>query len=475
MNIKRLKTKISANPRRVVLQFFNVGSIERIKNVLQRINLLHEDEITKKLNDIKKNYRDRHLYFEEILLYNFSRVEKFLKDKKNITLERKLFIGSYFSKEYSIEAVSLFNPSIVPHPDQSLLKPGIMRFTLSLRATGEGHISSIEFKSGIIDEHNEIYFDSETRYATLPRKDINRIFTKKYLSDKLNRIDEKILLMLPESFTAAQLQKVIEKINQDKFSQNSDQISKILDVIDSDYTIDFPNETQLSERVIFPESKSESHGMEDVRFVKFINEDETFIYLGTYTAYNGFSFRTQMIETKDFQNFKIHSLHGPALQDKGMALFPRKINGKYAMISRQGGENLQIMFSDNLFYWDKYELLQQPEELWQYVQLGNCGSPIETEKGWLLLIHAVGEFRKYSIGAMLLDLDNPSKVIGSLKTPLLEPNDDEREGNVPNVLYSCGSLVHNGNLIIPYAMSDSATGFAKVNLKELLFELINYK
>jgi predicted GH43/DUF377 family glycosyl hydrolase len=475
MHVERIKKIFKANPDKVVLQYLDVGRPDRIKNIINRINSLSENEIQTELAGYIKNFGSRHQFFKDILLENYSHIEKFLNDTNSITEEKKLLLGAYFSKEYSIEAASLFNPSIVPHPDQGSLKPGMLRFILSLRATGEGHISSIEFKSGIIDENNDVHFDSESRFSTLPKKNDNRKFTRKFLADNLQSNNEKFIKKFPETFTPSEAKNILDKMGEDDASIYAGRIQQVWDLLDSNYKIEFPEITSISERVIFPNSNSESHGMEDVRFVKFIDDNRSSKYFGTYTAYNGLSFRTQLIETKDFKEFEIHTLHGSGIQDKGMALFPRKINGKYVITSRQGGENLQIMFSDNLFKWEKYDLLQSPEESWQYIQMGNCGSPIETEKGWLLITHAVGAFRRYTIGAMLLDLDNPSKILGSLKKPLLEPNEEEREGYVPNVLYTCGSLVHNGDLIIPYAMSDSATGFAKVKLTELLDELTNAK
>ncbi|KAB2842731.1 MAG: glycosidase, partial [Melioribacteraceae bacterium] len=238
----------------------------------------------------------------------------------------------------------------------------------------------------------------------------------------------------------------------------------------SNYKCTFDDFSSLSERVLFPNSPSESMGLEDARFVKFIDNGKS-KYYGTYTAYNGKTFRTQIIETYDFKKFEIGTLHGSMVQDKGMALFPRKINEKYFITSRQDGENLFLMQSDNLYYWNKSDLLLEPDKSWAFVQLGNCGSPIETEKGWLLITHAVGPFRKYVISTLLLDIDNPSKIIGSLNKPLIEPNEIEREGYVPNVVYSCGSLIHNKTLIIPYAMSDSSCGFAKIKVDELLSNL----
>jgi len=473
MFVQRMKKIFKANPNKVVLQYLDIGRPDRIKNIIDRINLLTEDEIREKLAEYKRDFGPRHQFFNDILLENYSNIKSFIAAPEKLSDDKKLLLGAYFSKEYSIEAASLFNPSIVKHPDQSLLKTGLLRFILSLRATGEGHISSIEFRSGVIDENNEVHFDSESRFSTLPKKDTKRKFSKKFLIDNMQSVKEDFISKFPESFTISEAENVYESLNGNEASKYTLEVQEVRDLLDSNYQIEFPEATQISERVIFPSSKSESHGMEDVRFVRFTEDDNSIKYFGTYTAYNGNSFRTQLIETLDFKEFKIHTLKGKGIQDKGMAIFPRKVKGKYVITSRQGGENLYIMYSDDLYKWEKYELLKTPEEPWQYIQIGNCGSPIETEKGWLLITHAVGAFRKYTMGAMLLDLDNPSKILGSLKKPLLEPNEEEREGYVPNVLYSCGSLVHNGDLIIPYAMSDSATGFAKVDLTKLLNEITN--
>ena len=475
----RLTKKLNSNPERVIMQFFNPGSRERIQRVIDRVMSLPETEVVHQLEKAVHDFSSRHLSFKHKLMEEYNRIENYIPNRDNLSKERKLLIGAYFSKEYSIEAAALFNPSIFMHPDQNYLKPGIARFILSLRATGEGHISSIEFRSGIIDEKGDIYFDETSRFCELPVKDTKRNFDRHSISEILNledEVDQYIVKALPESFSSDDLKNLKNSVSYKELPDDSKKIfDKLLSYVDSNYEIEFNESTSLSERIIFPNSVNESNGMEDARFVKFTEDDGTSIYYATYTAYNGRSFGTQLIETKDFLKFKIHTMRGSAVQDKGMALFPRKIKGKYVITSRQGGENLQIMFSDDLLNWEKFEQLQVPVEPWEYVQLGNCGSPIETNYGWLLVTHAVGYFRRYCIGAMLLDLENPSKVKGRLKTPLIEPNEDERDGYVPNVVYSCGSMVHNDELFIPYAMSDAYCGFAKVSLTGLLSKLVEGK
>ncbi|HUX61418.1 MAG TPA: hypothetical protein VMV32_08925, partial [Ignavibacteriaceae bacterium] len=331
MYVQRMKKIFKANPNKVVLQYLDIGRPDRIKNIIDRINLLTKDEIREKLVECKRDFGPRHQFFNDILLENYSNIKSFIAAPEKLSDDKKLLLGAYFSKEYSIEAASLFNPSIVKHPDQSLLKTGLLRFILSLRATGEGHISSIEFRSGVIDENNEVHFDSESRFSTLPKKDTKRKFSKKFLIDNMQSVKEDFISKFPESFTISEAENVYESLNGNEASKYTLEVQEVRDLLDSNYQIEFPEATQISERVIFPSSKSESHGMEDVRFVRFTEDDNSIKYFGTYTAYNGNSFRTQLIETLDFKEFKIHTLKGKGIQDKGMAIFPRKVKGKYVI------------------------------------------------------------------------------------------------------------------------------------------------
>ena len=433
--IEKLSTTLFPDPKRVILQFFKLKPA-RTKRVIGVVSLLEEKEVSRILNGVLVGFSNRHKKFEEIIFSNYKHVEKFIPNSGQMSTTRKLLIGSYFSKEYSISSAALFNPSMIPHPDQTKLDEDSLRFVMSLRATGEGHISSIEFREGIIDKNSNVHLQQNSRFSYIPKK------------IKLDRED------------------ILNK----KLKYTNKSTIEIRDLLGSNYVCNFSDDFPLSERVLFPNSKSECMGMEDARFVRFVDKNGI-TYFGTYTAYNGRKFRTQLIETNDFLNFKIGTLHGNAIKDKGMALFPRKINNKFVITSRQDGENLFIMNSDNIYHWENVKQLKTPEQPWEYIQVGNCGSPIETDKGWLLLTHAVGPMRKYVISAVLLDLEDPSKVIGLLKDPLIEPSEEEREGYVPNVVYSCGSIAHMNNLIIPYAFSDSACGFARVKIPELLKKL----
>lgn len=434
--IKKLSAKILPDPTKVVPLFFEMSEA-RTKRIINMILKLEESETQTILKKVFQNYSNRHRYFEEILYSNYLRVEKHLQKPISPTKNQKLLLGSYFTKEYSISSAALFNPSMVIHPDQSGTKKDSIRYVMSLRAVGEGHISSIVFREGIIDKYSNVHLKDDSKYSTLPKK-VN--------IDRNEMLDKKL-----------------------KYTNESQ--NEIEDIVDSNYQTKFASEIPVNERVLFPSSKSECVGMEDVRFVRFSKSNRNFMYYGTYTAYNGRTFRTQLIETRDFKNFTISTLHGNAINDKGMALFPRKINNKYVITSRQDGENIFIMSSDDIYKWDNPKIIKTPEKPWEVIQLGNCGSPVETDAGWILLTHAVGPMRNYVISAMLLDLNDPSKIIGSLQEPLIQPDKKEREGYVPNVVYSCGSLVHNNNLIIPYGFSDSGCKFAVIKINELLMKL----
>jgi predicted GH43/DUF377 family glycosyl hydrolase len=387
-------------------------------------------------------------------------------------------IGSYFLAEYSLESAALFNPSIVPHPDQSDLEPGALRFILSLRATGEGHISSITFRTGVIHPDGQIEVFTPSGFLTEPRQVPNLRYEKDLFGRKLSEIGvgggftRRVMERLSDPFSLEDLRAVLQSEQfrtPDGMSQEEQTAAQgVWMLARSNYEVQFDADQQVSDRILFPATPSQRNGIEDARFVCFQNEDGSHVYYATFTAFDGRIVVPELIETSDFLLFRFRSLNGPAAENKGMALFPRKIGGRYAMLSRQDNENIYVMFSDNVHFWNERQLLLKPAYPWELVQLGNCGSPIETEAGWLVLSHGVGAMRQYCIGAFLLDRDDPSKVIGRLREPLIRPNQDEREGYVPNVVYTCGALVHNDELVIPYGLADHATGFATVPLAEVL-------
>jgi len=479
INVKRTGVTLNPDRSRVLVRPFRLASIQRTINICARLMALSDEEVHTLLMEVMAEFNERHQQTRDLLLAGFHRVKSALLTNQKLSEERQLLLGAYFTHEYALEAAALFNPSIVPHPDQSGLAPGSLRFILSLRATGEGHISSVTFRTGIADAANHlcISINPPTRFLTEPKQVPNAYYEKPLFERKLYELgltspfSRRLMAELEERFTMEQLQKKLDTVLKQvrAVDPESDTVAKgILLLAQSNYEVQFPPESRVSERVIFPSSPSQSNGIEDARFVLFQNDDGTRNYYATYTAYDGKLILPQLLETPDFLHFRFMTFNGPGVQNKGMALFPRKINGLYAMLSRQDNENIYLMYSDNINFWYDAELLLKPTYPWEFVQLGNCGSPMETEAGWLVLSHGVGPMRKYCIGAFLLDRDDPTKVIGRLKEPLLKPSETEREGYVPNVVYSCGALIHNRELILPYAMSDYATNFATVSLDELL-------
>lgn len=481
MKITRRPEKFVPDASRVLIRPLGyTANSQRIVNILGRVLSLSDQDVDRILDEVRQEFSGRHINIELIFERHFEKVKAYLFTDHELSRSRQLLIGSYFTSEYALESAALFNPSIVPHPDQSGLADGSLRFILSFRATGEGHISSIEFRSGVLDAENNIALDPTGRHVTAPEVIPNPSYDRTTFIIKLhemgfeNQFSGDIMAPLGDMFTLSDLHRSVASMKSKLRIHSRDEqhtLECLTWLAESNYEVSFRENTPLSERIIFPVSANESNGIEDARFVCFVENDGTARYYATYTAYNGRVILPQLIETSDFIHFKVITLNGAAVQNKGMALFPRCIDGKYAMISRQDGENLFIMFSDNVHFWTDTEKLLKPSYPWEFLQLGNCGSPIETEAGWLLLTHGVGPMRKYCIGAILLDLDDPTRVIGRLKEPLISPNENEREGYVPNVVYTCGALLHHRELIIPYAMSDSASSIATVCIDELLAEL----
>lgn len=479
--IRRYDLQLEPDSSRVLIRPFIPGESSRIVAIMARALSLSEEEANRELNDVLKSFSDRHTDIEAVLRLHFERVRPHFFISKPLSPNRQLLIGSLFTGEYALESAALFNPSIVPHPDQSGLPEGSVRFIMSLRATGEGHISSIEFRTGIIDAECRIAIDPVSRFVTTPELLPNPSYFKVALSRKLNEMGvggefaDRILAHLNDVFSLSELENAVEMERLDLLHPSVDQ-QRTLDCVrwlaESNYQIKFNPKLAISERIIFPVSSNESNGIEDARFVRFVDNDGSATYYATYTAYNGRVILPQLIQTHDFETFRVLSLNGRAVQNKGMALFPRQVNGKYVMISRQDDENLFIMFSEHPHYWDEAQKLATPSQPWEFAKIGNCGSPIETEAGWLLITHGVGPMRRYCIGAMLLDLNDPRKILGRLSKPLLEPEGNEREGYVPNVVYTCGALLHRRQIILPYAMSDKASKIVSVSLDDLLSALL---
>ena len=475
--VKRKKKKILGDTSRVITRPHIPRGANRIPKIIQRIADLPDTTAEDLLAQIMLDFSERHKDIRRVFERNLNEVRGHVPRDAVLSETKRALIGAYFTMEYSIESAALFNPSIVLHPDQSHLDKGSLRFIMSLRAIGEGHVSSIVFRSGVLDRDNTFIFDPTSDYVERPDVRLNPVYDRHLFQLKLNEMEAcnevtaHILDQLPEDFTYNELKERIGALRaKTVFSkERQNQTFKIMYwLAKSNYEVDFHPDHRISERVIFPVSKNESRGIEDARFVQFFDDNGEVTYYATYTAYNGFKILPQLIETKDFIKFKVITLNGKAVKNKGMALFPRKIDGSYVMLSRQDGENNHIMFSDNIHFWQETEIIQEPEYPWEFIQIGNCGSPLETDKGWIVLTHGVGPMRQYCIGAMLLDLENPARVIARLKEPLLAPREEEREGYVPNVVYTCGAIFHNSDLVIPYGMSDITSGIATVKVSELI-------
>jgi predicted GH43/DUF377 family glycosyl hydrolase len=480
--VTRKENRFLPDPKRIIIRYFDNG-IERTIILVERVRAMSEQDASDALVHTLREFAKRHRNITRKFKTHFSRVRAQLRKEgipvEGLSEEKQLLIGSYFSMEYSTESAAFFNPSMIESPDQSGLEKGSKRIIVSFRATGEGHISSVVFHSGLIDKNGRLEFEKPGRYIEEAEMVKRHIYRKRSFKSKLMemKLPEEVVLnvmgRLGEKFTYGELLGSVDSATNGDHDdiESRTALEEMIWLADSHYELKFSRDTDISERVIFPVTFNERKGIEDARFVKFTNENGEIDYYATYTAYDGKTILPKLIHTRDFCHFEIRPLHGHGAQNKNLALFPRKINGKYAMLSRIDGLNSFISFSDRINLWGEPIILQAPSKFWEFVQIGNCGSPIETSEGWLVITHAVGPVRRYCLSATLLDLDDPTKVIGHLKEPLLVPNNEEREGYVPNVVYSCGSLVHNNELIIPYGLSDTGAGFASVNLEELLKEL----
>ena len=477
IQVNRISVRLNPDVRKVIPRFFNTGD-ERSRVLINRVLLLPDSQVNELLLQVQQEFNKRYSNIKIVFEKHFDLVKHLLTEKESlfISYEKKLLIGSYFTMEYSLEHAALFNPSIVEDPDQSGTKAGEKNVIISFRATGEGHISSLVFKRAKLDKDVLIHFEPSGKYMNQGRITQQKRDNKSAFKELLacypfpEEIRTDILNQLNDTFSYKEIELILKKAFQhvETGMAKNKLMYDILSLVNTSYEVHFMQESLLSERVIFPVTFTEKNGIEDARFIKFTAEDGAVTYLATYTAYDGSFILPHLIETTDFLHFKMSPLHGKTAVNKNLALFPRKINGQYAMISRIDGVNNYIMFSDDLYLWETATLLQQPLYPWEFVQIGNAGSPIETEKGWLIITHGVGPMRKYCLGASLFDLNDPTKELGRLKEPLLMPEEDEWHGYVPNVVYSCGAIIHQECLFIPYAVSDYATSFATIPLATLL-------
>jgi predicted GH43/DUF377 family glycosyl hydrolase len=480
----RSPLRLAANPSRVITRLFVPGQEgfehqeSRAGAVLARILALDEGQVRSSLDDVVIRFDGRH----RDLAGTFRRHARELADRldpgRELSEARKLLLGATFTSEYAIEGAALCNPSMVAHPDQAGTVAGSLRFVMSVRGIGEGHRSSIGFRTGVIDATGGITIDDPPPFATVGAAEPAQLDAAVFRSE-LARVDDAgeaadyVLDGLGERFTQAALDQQFARLQTSLSTRRhaGETISLLRSIAERTYAVEFSDHITLSERVLWSSMDAEQAGMEDARFVRFIDDDGSITFYATYTAYSGSHISQQLLETTDFQSFTSAPIVGRAAANKGLALFPRRIRGRFAAMSRSDRESNTVAYSDHLSVWTSALACQSPTQAWEVLQLGNCGSPIETDAGWLVLTHGVGPMRTYCIGAILLDLDDPTRILGQLAQPLLSPATDEQDGYVPNVVYSCGALVHADNLVLPYGISDAAIGIATVPLPELLAAL----
>jgi predicted GH43/DUF377 family glycosyl hydrolase len=478
--LTRTSHRLTPDPSRTLSRLFVPGhetlirGESRARAVMARILRMSEDEVDQTLARTLSRYAGRYRDLKETLERHFRLVAHRLGDETSVSTARQHLIGAYFTQEYALEAAALFNPSIVPHPDQTRCGRGELRFIMSLRAVGEGHVSSIEFRTGTISNDDAITIDEPGRFLDtghIRPVAYDREFFKEKLAEVIHDDENAQLLwsLLPPRFSMAELDLAVSELSlqQETRTDSLALIDWVRWIAASNYEVEFDERHDLSERVLWPTGPDESHGMEDARFVRFIDGGQP-AYYATYTGFDGRSVGSHLLETRDFRTFTVCQLSGSSAGNKGMALFPRRIGGRYAALSRWDRENNCIAYSDDRHRWGPPITIQEPARPWELVQLGNCGSPIETPAGWLVFTHGVGPMREYAIGAMLLDLDNPERLVSVLPEPLLTADESEREGYVPNALYSCGSLLHEQTIVLPYACSDTSVRIAMVHLARLL-------
>jgi predicted GH43/DUF377 family glycosyl hydrolase len=481
--VRRGTLVLRANPHRVITKLFLPGQEvvvdgeSRADEVIRRVLAMRADAVSATLSETIASFRGRHRDLGPIFAEHYRLVEHRLPAAADPSPQRRELIGAYFTQEYAVEAAALFNPSLVAHPDQEGLSAGETRFIMSVRGVGEGHISSIGFRSGVLGTADDVRFDepgNDLVTGSTSAGLMSRDFLRAALAERTDAsLASHILSLLPDPFDAAELDAALASNALDRLTRASeDAITEHIRWIAScNYEIEFPADRPLGERVIYPSSPDELHGIEDARFTRFQDDDGTISYYGTCTAFDGTHVAPRLLHTLDFRTFRSMQLLGAAAKNKGMAMFPRRVHGSYLALSRWDRESIGVATSADTRTWTRLATIATPTSPWELIQLGNCGPPIETSDGWLLLIHGVGPVRGYAIGAILLDIDDPAIVLGALDKPILTPVDDERDGYVPNVLYSCGALVHGQTLVLPYGCSDSSIRLAFLDIPGLLKKL----
>jgi predicted GH43/DUF377 family glycosyl hydrolase len=482
--VTRTPLRLLADPARVITQLFVPGQegFERQESragaVLARILALTESEVVAALADVTTRFGGRHRDLVGICRRHADELADRLNPDTEISEDRMMLLGAAFTSEYAIEGAALCNPSMVLHPDQTGMTGGRARFVMSVRGIGEGHRSSIGFRTGVISETGQPTLDECDPFAAAGTT-VPDLLDAEVFRVELARLGDSgeaaayVLDALGSRFTAADLEHQLAALQTHLSTRGRalETIAEIQAIAERTYRIEFHGRTAISERVLFPAMQAEAAGMEDARFVRFTDDDGSVRFYATYTAYSGSHISQQLLETQNFQSFVSTPMVGRAAANKGLAMFPRRIGGRFAALSRSDRESNTVAFSDRPFVWTSAVPCQRPAEAWEVLQLGNCGAPMETDAGWLVLTHGVGPMRTYRIGAILLDLDDPTRVVGRLREPLLSPAADGQDGYVPNVVYSCGAMIHAQTLVLPYGIGDACIGFATVPLPELLAAL----
>lgn len=479
--VTRSPLRLAADSSRVITRLFVPGhegfehQDSRAGAVLNRILALDENEVRASLDDVVTRFGWRHRDLDGVFRAHARELADRLDAAAELSDARMMLLGATFTSEYAIEGAALCNPSMVAHPDQTGIPSGSLRFVMSVRGIGEGHISSIGFRTGVIDATGATTIDAAAPFATAGGV-VPALLDAVVLRSELSRLREAgegadyVLDALGDRFTRNDLDEQLDRLQRHRRTRGhaSETISLIREIADRFYGVEFAEDIPLAERILWPAMGAEAAGMEDARFVRFVDDDGSVTYCASYTAYSGTRISQQLLATKDFNSFTSTPMVGRAAANKGLALFPRRFRGQFAAMSRSDRETNSFAYSDCPFVWTESVPCQQPTQPWEVLQLGNCGPPIETEAGWLVLTHGVGPMRTYRIGAILLDLENPSRVVGQLREPLLSPGADEQDGYVPNVVYSCGGIVHAGVLVVPYGIGDATVGFASVPVSEVL-------
>lgn len=482
--VERTGVELRGDPHRVLCRLFIPGEEElirgtsRAKELIERCLQLPEDDVVRAVEEILQEYGHRHRHLERHLQEHFAAVSPLLPDIDSMTAHRRTLIGAYLTQEYALESTAYFNPSMTAHPDQSGAEGGDLRVVLSIRAVGEGHMSSLVFRTGMLRADGDISIDAPSRFASTRATRFTalrgRLVQQAAIEAGVDTPELQFVLgTLPDTFTPEELFARLNSLPHAQTLTDHVVLSELLASLSAlSYEVDFDPSTDLSERVLWPTSRDERRGIEDARITRFTDVDGHVLYRATYTGFDGTGVVSRVLETEDFRAFTSMPLSGNAVRNKGVAFFPRKIGGSHVALSRWDRESNSVAFSDDGYHWNDAETFHVAREPWELIHVGNCGPPMETESGWLVITHGAGPMRRYVISAMLLDLKEPTRVLATYPGTLLAPQEDERNGYVPNVVYSCGGVIHNGSLILPYGFSDCGTRIVRIDVERLLGSMV---